>query len=67
MYPGMNKVLQAAGRVIRSEKDRGVLLLIDERFSTIKYKRLYPEEWLHYKRIVDSETIGINLVEFWRD
>ncbi|NMA85974.1 MAG: ATP-dependent DNA helicase, partial [Tissierellia bacterium] len=67
MYPGMNKVLQAAGRVIRSEKDRGALLLIDERFSTIKYKRLYPEEWLHYKRIVDSETIGINLVEFWRD
>ena len=65
MYPGMNKVLQAAGRVIRSEKDRGALLLIDERFGTIKYKKLYPKEWFHYKRIVDSETIGINLMKFW--
>ncbi len=41
MYPGMNKVLQAAGRVIRSEKDKGAILLIDERFGTIKYRRLY--------------------------
>mgnify|MGYP000983721234 CR=1 FL=1 len=67
MYPGMNKVLQAAGRVIRSERDRGALLLIDERLGTVKYKRLYPEEWFHYKKIVDSETIGINLMKFWED
>ena len=67
MYPGMNKVLQAAGRVIRSERDRGALLLIDERFGNIKYRRLYPKEWFHYKRIVDSETIGINLMDFWGD
>ena len=65
MYPGMNKVLQAAGRVIRSEKDRGALLLIDERFGTIKYKRLYPKEWLHYKRIADVESIKIELTDFW--
>ncbi|NMB08179.1 MAG: hypothetical protein GX981_07345 [Tissierellia bacterium] len=67
MYPGMNKVLQAAGRVIRSEEDRGALLLIDERLGTAKYKRLYPREWFHYKRVVDSETIGINLMKFWKD
>ena len=66
MYPGMNKVLQAAGRVIRSEKDRGALLLIDERFGTTKYKRLYPKEWLHYKKIADSKFIREKLMDFWK-
>ena len=45
MYPGLNKVLQAVGRVIRTEEDRGVVLLIDERFSLTSYKKLFPEEW----------------------
>ena len=45
MYPGMNKVLQAIGRVIRSESDRGIVLLIDERFSRQEYKKLFPTEW----------------------
>jgi DNA excision repair protein ERCC-2 len=45
VYPGMNKVLQAVGRVIRTEQDRGVVLLIDERFSNQTYKRLFPAEW----------------------
>lgn len=65
MYPGMNKVLQAAGRVIRSEKDRGTILLIDDRFTTVKYRRLFPEEWLHYKRVGSSKTIGKYLDQFW--
>lgn len=46
MYPGMNKVLQAAGRVIRTEEDKGGILLIDERYNTQAYKRLFPMEWL---------------------
>jgi DNA excision repair protein ERCC-2 len=42
MYPGINRVLQAAGRVIRSESDRGVVLLIDQRFGTVRYHALFP-------------------------
>jgi DNA excision repair protein ERCC-2 len=45
MYPGINRVLQAAGRVIRSETDRGVVLLIDQRFGTLRYHALFPSEW----------------------
>lgn len=44
-YPGMNKVLQAAGRVIRTEDDRGVILLLDERFRKEKGKEIFPKEW----------------------
>lgn len=45
VYPGMNKVLQAGGRLIRSEKDRGLLLLIDDRYLQPHYAGLLPEEW----------------------
>jgi len=45
VYPGMNKVLQAGGRLIRSEQDRGVLVLIDDRYLQPQYARLLPEEW----------------------
>lgn len=44
-YPGFNKILQAAGRVIRSENDRGFILLLDERYETPEYRILFPEEW----------------------
>ena len=44
-YPGINRVLQAAGRVIRTEKDRGVILLIDERFMGPSYRNLLPAHW----------------------
>ena len=44
-YPGMNKVLQAAGRVIRTEEDMGVVLLLDDRFGSPEYTRLFPLEW----------------------
>ncbi|GAB6168525.1 ATP-dependent DNA helicase [Clostridium carnis] len=45
IYPGINKVMQAAGRVIRTEEDKGRLLLIDDRYFTLKYKSLLPQEW----------------------
>ena len=51
MYPGMNKVLQAAGRVIRTESDRGIVLLLDERFNYSYYKQLFPRHWSHYKTV----------------
>lgn len=44
-FPGMNKVLQAAGRVIRTEEDKGVILLLDERFRERRYRERFPEEW----------------------
>ncbi len=45
-YPGFNKILQAAGRVIRSENDRGFILLLDERYQTPEYQILFPDEWI---------------------
>ncbi|PZE20166.1 helicase C-terminal domain-containing protein [Paenibacillus xerothermodurans] len=48
VYPGMNKVLQAGGRLIRSEHDRGLLVLVDDRYLQAQYQRLLPDEWKHY-------------------
>jgi DNA excision repair protein ERCC-2 len=49
VYPGISKVLQAGGRLIRTETDRGMLVLIDDRFLTPKYQRLLPDEWKRYE------------------
>jgi DNA excision repair protein ERCC-2 len=65
MYPGMNKVLQAAGRVIRSESDIGVALLIDERYCHKNYLKLFPQHWLSYHNIRDGESLEKALVSFW--
>lgn len=46
IYPGINRILQAAGRVIRSEEDEGIVLLMDLRYNWAQYKKLLPEEWL---------------------
>ncbi|MEN2768035.1 ATP-dependent DNA helicase [Ornithinibacillus xuwenensis] len=53
VYPGMNKVLQAGGRLIRSDSDTGVIALVDDRFLQRKYQGLLPWEWQHY-RVVDK-------------
>jgi DNA excision repair protein ERCC-2 len=55
VYPGMNKVLQAGGRLIRSEQDSGVLVLVDDRYLQQQYRRLLPEEWSRYKVIQPNE------------
>jgi DNA excision repair protein ERCC-2 len=65
MYPGMNKVMQAAGRVIRSELDRGVVVLIDERFVSSRYTDMFPHEWLHNNRVKSSQELGRILEKFW--
>lgn len=67
VYPGMNKVLQASGRVIRSEEDRGVVLLIDKRYSDTLYKRLFPVHWNHYKRVKNLKSLDCNLDSFWQE
>jgi DNA excision repair protein ERCC-2 len=66
MYPGMNKVLQAAGRVIRTEEDKGSILLIDERFSSVAYKSIFPKEWYSNVSVRSAKDIQNNLTEFWR-
>ncbi len=63
-YPGMNKVLQAAGRVIRTDTDRGAILLLDERFLQSSYQQLFPREWFpHY--IVNPDSMMMELNKFW--
>jgi DNA excision repair protein ERCC-2 len=65
VYPGMNKVMQSAGRVIRTLEDRGVVMLIDTRFRRPDYVRLYPPEWSH--RIYGSRVPSLKnqLEKFW--
>jgi Rad3-related DNA helicase len=64
-YPGMNRVLQAVGRVIRSEKDRGAVLLVGSRFSYPGYRNLLPPEW-RISRIRSNRQLSSTLEEFWR-
>ena len=63
-YPGMNKVLQAAGRVIRTDEDRGVILLLDERFLAGDYLPLFPREWEN-RKIVSLPELKEELSKFW--
>lgn len=63
-YPGMNKVLQAAGRVIRTERDRGVIALLDERFLQNNYNKLFPREWVNASK-VSINTVYDRLMDFW--
>lgn len=65
LYPGMNKVLQSAGRVIRTEKDKGVILLMDERFQSLHYRRMFPREWSDCRRCT-MENVTELLTEFWK-
>jgi DNA excision repair protein ERCC-2 len=65
VYPGMNKVLQAAGRVIRTEKDRGVVLLIDDRYGQRDYRSLFPSHWSDPESVSSPEEVRSFLEEFW--
>lgn len=64
-YPGINRVLQAAGRVIRSEKDQGLILLIDRRYSHQHYRKLLPTYW--QLRVVGDQTgFQLHVRDFWK-
>ena len=65
-FPGMNKVLQASGRVIRTHEDTGVIVLLDDRFEELNYKRLFPREWKNIKT-VSINGAGIKTAEFWEN
>ena len=63
-YPGMNKVLQSAGRVIRTAQDRGVVLLLDERFAKSEYRKMFPREWEECEYCSRS-NVADKLGRFW--
>ena len=64
LYPGMNKVLQAAGRVIRTTEDEGVILLLDERFLKPYYQKMFPREWTSYQ-VVNRYNSKKAITDFW--
>ncbi|MEI6165897.1 MAG: ATP-dependent DNA helicase [bacterium] len=64
-FPGMNRVLQAIGRVIRSETDRGVVLLIDARFGELRYRRLFPP-WWRFLRVRNIGALSHAVDAFWQ-
>ena len=66
LYPGMNKVLQSAGRVIRTDQDRGVIVLLDDRFMERQCQNVFPREWEDYK-VCNSEGIRGELKRFWSE
>ena len=64
-FPGMNRVLQAVGRVIRSETDHGVVLLIDARFDELRYRRLFPA-WWKFVKVRNSDALRETVAGFWK-
>lgn len=64
IYPGMNKVLQAAGRVIRTDTDRGVIALLDDRFLNSQYRSLFPYEWSDCK-VLNLKSVEQETLDFW--
>ncbi|GAA0065882.1 ATP-dependent DNA helicase [Clostridium perfringens] len=67
VYPGIIKVLQAAGRCIRTEKDKGIVLLLDDRYFTNKYKNLLPREWFLNILVESEEGIKNTCENFWKE
>ena len=65
-YPGFNKVLQAAGRVIRSASDQGVVVIADKRITNYRYLSILPEHWHHFQRINKAYEFKNELDKFWK-
>lgn len=64
-FPGINKVIQSAGRVIRTDEDKGIIMLIDDRFGTNKYKSLFPREWSNHKTVRSLYEAENIIKDFW--
>ena len=62
-YPGMNKVLQAIGRLIRTEEDKGIILLIDDRYQTALYQEMLPHM---YQYVQENESTNMQIEYFWK-
>ena len=66
-YPGMNAVLQAVGRVVRTETDRGIAVLIDDRYAEPKYRSLFPKEWKGMKFAGNPQSLAEIARRFWKN
>lgn len=66
-FPGMNSVLQAAGRVIRREEDQGIVVLIDDRYGNPTYQKLFPTHWKHLKYAGNSSSLAEIARKFWEN
>ncbi len=67
LYPGMNRVLQAAGRVIRRDEDRGIVVLIDDRYASPEYTKLFPSHWLHLRYAGNAKKLAELVRLFWQE
>jgi DNA excision repair protein ERCC-2 len=67
IYPGINRVLQAAGRVIRTEDDRGIIVLIDDRLNDPIYKKALPDLWRDVNYPSDAKQLNEIIQNFWKD
>ena len=66
-FPGMNNVLQAAGRVIRTDSDRGVVVLVDDRYSQPLYRKLFPSHWKNFVYARNVIPLAGQIKEFWKN
>ena len=66
VYPGMNHVLQAAGRVIRTDSDRGIVVLLDQRYAEQRYTDLFPPHWKDVRFASDAQSLAKSIAEFWK-
>ena len=66
-FPGMNNVLQAAGRVIRTDNDRGVVVLVDDRYSQPLYRKLFPSHWKNLSYARNVTTLAEQIKGFWKN
>ncbi len=64
-YPGFNRVQQATGRVIRTETDRGIIVLIDDRFNHARYRQLFPSHWRGVQVVHNASELNDRLTKFW--
>lgn len=64
-YPGFNRVQQATGRLIRTETDRGIIVLIDDRFTHTRYRQLFPSHWRSYQVVQNTSEMKDKLTRFW--
>jgi DNA excision repair protein ERCC-2 len=63
--PGFNRVQQATGRLIRTETDRGIIVLIDDRFTHARYRHLFPSHWRGYQVVQNTNEMQDKLTRFW--
>ena len=66
-YPGMNRVLQAVGRVIRRDDDRGVAVLVDDRYAASKYRALFPKHWGEVQYAGNAQSLAEIMRRFWKN